>query len=318
MSKRLTLLALGLGLSWVSVAAQEQALTNQSVIDMVVGKLPKDLILQKLRSSAAVYDVSPAGLVKLNEAKVPKDIIKLMLSAPRGGEAASPLPSAAVAASAPDEEPLPAPPASSPRSRNASPAPTESAAVSAHRKPKPDLIPIPSETGIHVRADGIPLTFLEPTSYTAGRTSNALGAALSGGLSKAKMKSSVSGAEASIRFADPYPEFYFIFEQRGATLSNSNQWWSQLTSPNQFTLVRLEKKESRREVTTASMGAFSAQSGTEDKAIVAFTLTRLKPGVYRVVPRGALIPGEYAFFPASMGGGGTAGANMLFDFGVDP
>ncbi|MES2306799.1 MAG: hypothetical protein V4558_14950 [Gemmatimonadota bacterium] len=310
------------------MASQEQALSNQSVIDMVVGKLPKDLILQKMKSSPAAYDVSPTGLVKLNEAKVPKEIIKLMLSAPRGGEAVPPAATVvAPRASAPEEEPAPqAPPAREPRPM-AKGGPAENTAATASptsslraRKPKPLLTRLPGEPGIHLHGDDNDDLMLEPNGYDGSKTSNMLGSALTGGLSKAKMKAVIGGSEAALRTTDADVEFYFVFEKSTASLGGSNNsWYAALTSPNQFKLLRLDKKTSNREVTTASVGAFSAQSGTDEKAVVRFTFVRLRAGVYRVIPKEPLLPGEYAFFPAAMGGQGTAGAGMsqIFDFGVD-
>jgi hypothetical protein len=188
------------------------------------------------------------------------------------------------------------------------------------RKKKPLLAALPEEPGIHLRAEDAPDLILEPNSYDGSKTSNLLGSALSGGLSKAKMKAVIGGAEAAYRTTDQNVEFYFVFEKSSATLGGANNsWYAALTSPNQFKLLRLDKKSSNREVTTASVGAFSAQSGTDEKAVVRFTFVRLKAGVYRVIPKEPLPPGEYAFFPAAMGGQGTAGAGMsqIFDFGVD-
>lgn len=307
------------------VAAQEgEILSNRSIIDMVVGKLPKDLIILKVKSSKAAYDVSSSGLVALNSAKVPKEIIKLMMELPNG-------PVARPVSEPVDEEvpPSPAPPAkeslaatkggpsAKPRTRPTAEVP-EAVPVRARKAP---LSNPPTEGGIHLRADGMPVTMLEAMRYDGSKTSNVLGSALTGGLSKAKMKATIMNAEAAIRTTDAAVEFYFVFEKSEASLGGAaNGWSADLTSPNEFKLLRLDKKASRREVTTASVGAFSAQSGTDDKAVVSFTFIRVKSGLYRVIPKEPLIPGEYAFFPPSMGGQGTAGAGMgkIFDFGVDP
>lgn len=259
------------------------------------------------------------GLIGLNESKVPKDLIKLMMASPRGAVTTAQAPAVAVtpatatpvATDTPATQPRGAPSARSNAAKRVTASPP------APRKPKALLTELPTEAGIHVRADGMDLTLLEPTVFSSGRTSNVLGAALTSGISKAKMKAVVSSAEASLRICDANVEFYFVFEKQTGSLANAGQWWSSLTSPNEFTLIRLDKKDNRREVVTAAMGAFGAQTGTDEKAVIPFTLTRIKPGVYRVVPRSPLAPGEYAFFPASIGGAGTAGANRLFDFGVD-
>ncbi len=63
--------------------ASSEVLTNQSVIQMVTGKLPKDVILEKIQATKADFDVTSTGLISLNANKVPKDIVKVMMS--RGG-----------------------------------------------------------------------------------------------------------------------------------------------------------------------------------------------------------------------------------------
>ena len=72
---------------WV---AGEDILTNQSVIEMVAAGLPEDVIIAKIASSQTNFDLSTAGLVKLNQAKVSSAIIKAMM-APKGVSAPAPL-----------------------------------------------------------------------------------------------------------------------------------------------------------------------------------------------------------------------------------
>jgi hypothetical protein len=64
--------------------ASPEVLTNQSVIQMVTAKLPRDVILAKIQSSKSKFDVTSDGLVSLNTNKVPKDIIKSMMVAGPG------------------------------------------------------------------------------------------------------------------------------------------------------------------------------------------------------------------------------------------
>jgi hypothetical protein len=68
----------------VSVAgrasAQGEVLTNQSIIDMVAGKVPGDLIVAKIKGTKGNYDVSPEGLIALNAGRVSSDNIKLIMT----------------------------------------------------------------------------------------------------------------------------------------------------------------------------------------------------------------------------------------------
>jgi hypothetical protein len=255
---------------------------------------------------------------------VPKDIITMMMHAPFGPEArvaepAQPAPTpvqggpaamdSVIAAPARDSAIVPAAP--KPGSKPAPVAPPP-----AVRTPKALLSPLPSEPGIHLLAGENELQLLEPTAFTSGRTSNVLASALTSGLAPVKMKAVVSARQAAIRVEDTSAEFYFVFERTSAGLGSSAQGWGTVSSPNEFTLIRLDKKSDRREATTGSFSALGSSTGTESKSIVPTKFTRLKPGVYRVVPLAPLAPGEYAFFPASAYGPNAAGSR-LFDFGVD-
>ena len=69
------------------VAAQAgEVLTNESIVQMVTGKVPKDLIVTKIRTTKSTFDVSAAGLISLNTAKIPSDIIKMMMNAAAGSK----------------------------------------------------------------------------------------------------------------------------------------------------------------------------------------------------------------------------------------
>jgi hypothetical protein len=52
----------------------------------------------------------------------------------------------------------------------------------------------------------------------------------------------------------------------------------------------------------SEFGAFGAATGTRSQDVIDIELQKMAPGIYRVVPRQPLKPGEYGFF--------YAGANM--------
>ena len=61
-----------------------EVLTNQTIIQMVTAKLPKDVIQAKIQSSKADFDLTVDGLSALQTNKVPSDIVKsMMTSAPK-------------------------------------------------------------------------------------------------------------------------------------------------------------------------------------------------------------------------------------------
>lgn len=70
-----------------SAAAQAggaEVLNNESIVQMITGKVPKDLIVTKIRTTKSTFDVTAAGLISLNTSKVPSDIMKMMMNAAAG------------------------------------------------------------------------------------------------------------------------------------------------------------------------------------------------------------------------------------------
>ena len=70
----------------VPVAAQGggaagEVLTNESISQMVVGKVPRDLIFTKIRTTKNAFDLTPTGLIALHANKVADDIVKAMIQA---------------------------------------------------------------------------------------------------------------------------------------------------------------------------------------------------------------------------------------------
>ena len=263
-------------------SSQPAPVTNQTVLDMVAVKLPADLIVTKIQTSPANFDLSTDALVKLNRAGVPSDVIKAMMQ--KSSAAAS---SSAAAA----------PAATDPNDPNA-----------------------PHDPGIYILySDGRQrkMTMLEPTVYSQGKTGGMFASAMTYGIAKIKLKAVVRDAHANVRISDPKAVFYFYFEEKTAGLSHAS--FGGTSTPNEFTLLKFDVKKDSRETAVMKMNAFGASSGTDDKANIPFAFEKLRPGVYKVTAKAALATGEYCFLSAEGGGAlapGAAQANRLFDFGV--
>jgi hypothetical protein len=67
-------------------SARAEVLTNESVVQMVVGKVPKDLILAKIQSTNSAFDTTADALIALHKSKVPADAIKIMMMKASGGK----------------------------------------------------------------------------------------------------------------------------------------------------------------------------------------------------------------------------------------
>jgi hypothetical protein len=166
---------------------------------------------------------------------------------------------------------------------------------------------------------GPELVMLEPNVYSEGKSGGVFKSSMTYGIAKVKWKAVVRGPHANVRSGDTGMIFYFYFEEANAGLSRAS--FGGTTTPNEFTLVKFDIKKDSRETTVMKGNAFGASSGTDEKANTPFTFTKLRPGVYKVVPNSSLTPGEYCFLTSTWGGtynAGAAGATRIFDFGVIP
>jgi len=59
--------------------AQSKVLNNQTVIDMVAGGLPSELILTRIRTSKTQFDLSTPALIDLNKKGVPAEVVHVMM-----------------------------------------------------------------------------------------------------------------------------------------------------------------------------------------------------------------------------------------------
>ena len=279
--------------------SSKEVLSNRDVIELVSAQLPTDVILAKIASSTVAFDLTTSGLIELNRGKVPSEIVKAMISRSSVGQ---------------------------PESSSASAPPAESAETSAPGSsiPPGSEVARPSEPGIYMYADSAgrrTLRMLEPSAYSSGRSGGRLQSALTYGLAKTKTKAIVRGEEASVRTLDRRPVFFFVFERTNGGLSGSSGLFfdNGVTSPNEFTLIRLNVSQGVRETVVLSANVFGSSSGTSDKDVVPFRFTRLMPGFYRVHFEQDVEPGEYSFLSAAgqqLAGSGITARARLWDFGI--
>ena len=261
----------------------KETLTNAKVIELAKIGLSDAIIIEKIRQSDSAFDLSTAGLTQLKAARIGDAVIMAMMS-PKSVNPPT--------AAAPQVAPA-------------------GAGVDAN-SPLATLTP-----GIYLIQDGTNKEIF-PTTFSGGKTSF-LGAALTYGIKKAKIKASVRGASANMTIKQTRPEFYFCFEysaaSAGAAMSGGFLAFG-ATSPGEFVLVKMEKKTKTRETVLGEIGAFSASTGARDKDIQDFAFEKVKSGVFKVVPKADLAPGEYCFFYAGTPAGLGFAGGKLFDFSV--
>lgn len=260
-----------------SMPAGPDTLSNATVVELVRAGLGPEAIIAKINASNGSYDTSTSALIQLKQSGVFDGVIAAMLQ------------------------------------RSTTPVLTTGRADSTSPNPLD-----PHAPGIYLldnRANS-KMVRIDATLANQTKSSNMWGYALTSGISSMKVKAVIPNAHARVQVASRRPVFYFYFNQTG-TLATLSQFGSAFTtmasSPNEFSLVRLEQKKDRREASVGSVGVFSGvKSGISDKARVAFTYDDVAPGVFKVSPSTDLLPGQYGFLHSTTPGAGA----RVFDFAI--
>lgn len=166
------------------------------------------------------------------------------------------------------------------------------------------------------------LARIDPTVSNQAKTGGIFGYALTGGIASVSIKVAIAGESARVVAPTGSPSFYFFFDESNPATSNLSSSWAAgsaqtVTSPGEFTLIRLMEKKGRREARVGSMNIAGAKTGVMDKDRIAFDYEMVRPGVYKITPKQVLQPGQYGFIYA-IAGAGTAGAMTarIFDFAI--
>jgi hypothetical protein len=102
-------LVVSLLVGWSAVVDAQEALTNQSIIDMVKAGLSERVIIAKIRNSPTNFDTQTDALIALKKNGVPEKVIEAIMS-PSAPAAAAPAPAGNVAMTPPAAAPGPSRP----------------------------------------------------------------------------------------------------------------------------------------------------------------------------------------------------------------
>ena len=287
--KRVTL-AVALAAVTFSVPVAAETLNNANVIELVKIGLGDEAVVAKIKASAAQFDTSTSALIALKQAGASSSVIAAMIEATNGANVSA---NAQMSSDSSD--------------------------------PK-----VPHPSGIYLLADWLPepkMMVIDATTSNQTKTGGFLGYALTAGIASMSFKTVVPRPNARVVTQRTRPTFYFYFDQAGRSLSNGggSAFWvaGAVTSPNEFSLVRFDVKNDRREAKVGKFNIGGAKAGVMDKDRIPFTYTTIAPGVYEVKPDNELAGGEYGFiYSASTGGGGVGIAGMgaqtskIFDFSI--
>jgi len=282
--KYVPLLLVALSLA-APVSAEAEVLTNSDVVQLVSLGLGEEAVIAKIRASQKSFDLSTDGLIALKSGGVPNSVIAAMLGVGTTG-----------ATSAPSQLSM--------------------------DSPDPMVPHYPGLYMLDAKGTSGKMTRVNPTVSNQAKTGGIFGYALTAGIASVSIKAAIPGDSAKVQTSNPMPVFFAFFDEsipRDLQIGNS-QWASGVgtttSSPSEVTLVRFMEKKGRREARVGSMNIAGSKTGVMDKDQIAFDSEMLAPGVFKVVPKQPLEPGEYGFIQA-LNGGGSNGAMTarVFDFG---
>jgi hypothetical protein len=257
-----------------------ETLTNATVIQLVTVGIGNEAVIAKIKSTPGKYDLSTNDLIALKNAGVPGEVIAAMIAGPSKPEA----PAAAMSLT--------------------------------------DINPMtPHPSGLYlINPSANRLNRIDPTVSNQAKTGGILGYALTAGIASMSVKVAITGEAARVVSLSPMPSFYFFFDASNPQTANIASSWSSgsaqtVSSPSEFTLIRLMEKKGRREARVGSLNIVGAKTGVMDHDRIAFDYEMIREGVYKVTPKQPLQAGQYGFIYA-LSGGGTAGATTarIFDF----
>lgn len=267
---------------FLAAPASAETLTNESVVILAGSGIGDEAVIAKIKSSEVKFDLATDQLIALKNKGVSGHVIAAMLNA------ANPEPKAP-----------------------------------AFSMDSPDPM-VPHPTGLYMLNDwaGQPkMARIDATVTSQAKTGGIFGYALTGGIASMSIKAAIQNDSAKTKAGTRKPVFFFFFDEANPDSRQGGSWLTgtvaNVTSPNEFTLIRLTSKKGRREARVGSMNIAGAKTGVMDSDRIAFDYEMVRPGVYKASPREALAPGEYGFIN-SITGGGSAGAltARIFDFAV--
>jgi hypothetical protein len=264
-------------------AFAQEAMTNSEVISLTKAGLAPSVIIGKIRTSKAEFDLSTDSLISLKQAGVGDDVVAAMLEA-KSGKAVTSMPSAT--SSGDPNDPL-----------------------SKHN------------FGIYYyeeKGGERKMTQLQPNVSAQNRTGGMFTASITPfGLGKVKTKANLPGRTAALQVTTTNPVFYYYLDAASGGLNTASGVPS---TPNEFTLIRFNQRSDNREVTIAKANSWGGKGGLSDEYVVPLKAEDLGNGIFKITPAAEMKKGEYGFYLLNSGNSNVnAGiGSKFFDFGISP
>lgn len=267
----------------ISYSANAQSkvdtLTNEKIVKLSKLKLSPLIIINKIKTSYDVFDVSTDGLIKLSDSGVSADVINAMME-------------------------------SSTKSQ------TDAANQKDFNDPKTMRR---TGIYMYDPKDNIKTIKRVDPTVTSTSKSGGFGTfvaqAYTYGLAKSKLRSNLSGKNSRLQIDDNSPVFYFYFENN-ANPKADDWFFATATSPNEFVIVKLKEKKDEREMVVGDANAYSSSTGISSKVKIDFKYEEVADGIFKLTFNKPLEKGEYCFLYASATPTQYAN-NKVWDFGIN-
>jgi hypothetical protein len=288
--------------------AQQKPLTNEDVINMVKGGLDESVITSAIELNPANYDVSPAGMLALKKSGVTPKVQDAMLvamkpaSAPAAAPAPQPSESPASAVSASNPQGWRMPTVSLTQGAASQPIPLEKAQLAQTKNKPSSMTGLASDSVVSQALQGGVSTATygvasKVNSPVGGSTVQQAGSIFSGVMARRKQSVTyvwgVPSPSSTNIFQNFLPTFTVNFANAPGIIPEEYEPAIVKLTPAQNTcriVGATEGKEDARQSVAADWQVYS--SFLEER--VAANAEKSKPGEYKLTPRSALLPGEYA------------------------
>jgi hypothetical protein len=258
--------------------SKADTLTNEKIVRLSKMGLQSSVIINKIQTSFARFDVGTDALIVLSDNNVSSEVINVMMN----------IESAAQNEIANQKD------MNDPLTKRAS-----------------------GIYYYHPENTEKPIRRVDPTiasSMKSGGFGTALMQSYTYGLASSQLKSSLAGPHSRLQIDETNPTFYFYFDN-SSNLNSDNWFFATATSPNEFILLKLTEKKSDRETVIGSENYYGSSAGSSNKDAQAYTYDDLGNGVFKIMLTKPLKPGEYCFQYASSTPS-SFNNNKVFDFGI--
>lgn len=245
---------------------------NQDIIDLYASGVSRDIITKKIQYSETSFNLSTDDIVALKMAKVPDQLVKVMM-VPKRAQQQSTNPNLIAGVLPPHPETLPL----AARSRFAEPG----IYYEEYKTPKPQY------------------DQLEPTTTNQTKTGSvgeSMASQVTGGITGTTQRVGLANKSANMVIEDNRPVFYLVFTGGNRKTMNdvAESIFDGVASPNDFVMIRAKVSGRGREVVIGRQSSYTSESGFGTGAIP-FRFKKISNMLYKIYFEQDVAAGEYAF-----------------------